>query len=87
MDQSEFHELTEATVNQVLDRIPSKYIPGFEAMLDGGEYSMAVEDLVLTLINNQVPATGAEQESLLRLLVYLRQPTTTLDDLTLASQT
>ena len=51
MEQREFHDLTEAMVTRFLSRIPTKYVGGFEAELDGGEYAMAVENLVLTLVN------------------------------------
>jgi frataxin-like iron-binding protein CyaY len=85
MEQSEFHELTEATVARFLDRIPARYVDGFEAELDGGEYTMAVENLVLTLVNDKVPVTQSEQEDLRQLLDYLNQPTSKLDDLTMSA--
>jgi hypothetical protein len=86
MEQWEFHELAQATVNRFLDRIPTKYVGGFESELDGGEYSTAVENLLLTLVDDRVPVTRDEQEDLRRLLDYLKQPISKLDQLTLSPQ-
>ena len=86
MQQWEFHELAQAIVTRFLDRVPARYVDGFEAALDGGEYSMAVEDLVLTLVNDKVPVTPVEREDLHRLLDYLNQPVDALDGLTLVFQ-
>jgi hypothetical protein len=79
MQQWEFHELARATVERLLARVPAQYRAGFEAELDGGEYVLAVEELVLTLIRDQVPVAPAELDDLRRLLAHLRQPLTRLD--------
>jgi hypothetical protein len=86
MEQWEFHDLTKATVNRFLPRVPPRYVRGFERVLHAGEFSMAVDDLVLTLVNNRVPVTASEQEDLRRLLDHLNRPTSTLDELTMAAQ-
>jgi len=86
MEDWQFHELIVTTVSRFLHRIPVKYVGGFEAELGGGEYALAVENLVLTLVNDKVPVTPAEKEDLRRLVEYLNEPTAALDDLTLTSQ-
>ncbi len=87
MSQQEFHELAHRMVVGFLPRIPDRYVEGFEAELDGGEYALAVENLVLTLVNDRVPVTTAEREDLHRLLDYLNQPTTALDGLVTGGST
>ena len=86
MEQWEFDELTEATVNRFLPRIPERYVQGFHSMLYAGELSMAVDDLVHTLSANNVPVTRSEQEDLRRLMDHLGQPTDMLANLTLTAQ-
>ena len=82
MGQWEFHELAETMVNRFISRIPAKYVDGFEAELDGGEYRIAIENLVLTLVNDKVPVAPAERDDIRRLLDYLSEPTAALDGLT-----
>lgn len=82
MEQREFHDLAQATVTSFLPRVSAKYVSGLEAELDGGEYSTAVENLVLTLVNDKVPVSPAERDDLKRLVAYLDQPVGTLDELT-----
>lgn len=83
MEQREFAGLTEAIVVRFLPRIPARYVRGFEQEIRAGEYSLAVENLVLTLVNDQIPVTPPEQEDLRRLLEHLHQPLDALDGLTL----
>src|SRR5436190_14796808 len=73
---------TRCSPSRADDIIGTRTVGCFEAELDGGEYSTAIENLVLTLINDKVPVSQREQEDLRRLLDYLRQPTTELDGLT-----
>jgi len=87
MSHQEFHELAHSTVVGFLPRIPDRYVEGFEAELDGGEYALAVENLVLTLVNDQVPVTSAEWEKLHQLLAYLNTPAAVMDGLTAAPST
>lgn len=81
MDYPEFSELTHTTVTRLLDRVPAKYREGFESLLIGGELRMAVNDLLTTLVDDQVPVTPAEQVNVRRLLEYLKEPTDKLDQL------
>lgn len=57
MEQREFAGLTEAIVVRFLPRIPARYVRGFEQEIRAGEYNLAVENLVLTLVNDQIPVT------------------------------
>jgi hypothetical protein len=86
MEQWEFYELTEATVARFLARMPATYVRGFESELNAGEYSMAVDDLVATLLKENVPVTADERDDLRRLVRHLKQPTDPLDRLTLVGQ-
>jgi hypothetical protein len=83
MEQWEFHDMTKATVDRFMPRIPEKYVEGFESALHGGEFGMVVDDLVLTVVKDHVPVTASERDDLCRLLVYLRRPTEILDELTM----
>lgn len=47
---------------------------------------MAVNDLLLTLVDDQVPVTPAEREDVRRLLEYLKEPTDKLDRLNVVPQ-
>jgi hypothetical protein len=85
MEQWEFHQLAHATVTRFLHRIPARYAGGFEAELDGGEYSTAVENLVLTLVNDSVPVAPTERDDLRRLLEYLHESSSKLDGLNVVS--
>ena len=86
MEEWEVDELIKATVNRFLPRIPPRYVRGFERVLHAGEFSMAVDDLVLTLVKNKVPVTHSEQQDLRRLLDHLNRPTSKLDELTMDPQ-
>jgi hypothetical protein len=85
MEEWEIDELIKATVNRFLPRMPAKYVRGFERVLYAGEFTMAVDDLLVTLVNYNVPVTRTEKEDLRRLLDHLHRPTDMLDDLTLAA--
>jgi len=78
MDYAEFSQLCETTVTTFLDRVPARYREGFESLLIGGEQRMALTDLFLTLVDDQVPVTPAERENIRRLLEYLKEPTDSL---------
>ena len=81
MDYAEFSRLCETTVRAFLGRIPAKYREDFEYLLTGGEQRMAVTNLAVTLVDDQVPVTPAECEDVRRLLEYLKEPTDKLDQL------
>ena len=49
MDYPEFSELTHATVNQLLDRVPAKYRDGFESLLIGGELRKVMYQTVIKI--------------------------------------
>jgi hypothetical protein len=68
-------------VTRLLDRVPTAHRDGFASLLAGGELRMAVEDLLTTLVDDQVPVTPAEREDVRRLLEYLKQPLDKLDHL------
>lgn len=85
MDYPEFSDLTYATVNNFLDRVPAKYRKGFEYLLIGGEERLAVNDLAATLVQDQVPVTPAERDDVRRLLEFLKEPTDRLDHLNVVS--
>ncbi len=86
MDNAEFTELTEATVRGLLNRVPAKYREGFQVALDGGELTIAVEGLMMTLVDDQVPVTRTEHDNLALLLAHLKQPSSALNRLNVRSQ-
>jgi hypothetical protein len=79
MEYADFSELTRATLHGMHDRIPAKYREGFEQLLEMGELRLAVEDLLATLEDDQVPITPAERGNLVRMLAYLKEPASRLD--------
>ncbi|MGH3646168.1 MAG: hypothetical protein ACRDTM_03180 [Micromonosporaceae bacterium] len=81
MEYAEFSALTNETVRGLLDRLPVKYHHGFEAALIGGELRMTVEALMKTLVADHVPVTLAERDNLGRMLAYLKEPPSGLDQL------
>lgn len=84
MDDAEIDDLIERIVELFLPRVPPRYVDGFESMMDAGEYALAVDDLVATLVVENVPVTPAERDDLRRLLEATNEPTDRLDRLTLA---
>jgi hypothetical protein len=86
MDYPEFSELARTTLTRFLDRVPAKYREGFESLLTGGELRMAVNDLLVTLVDDQVPVTSADREDVRLLLKYLKEPTDKLDRLNVVAQ-
>lgn len=81
MDQSEFHETIDSVIQGFLPRIPKRYVEGIEEELDVGEFQLAVESLLATLVDDAVPVTVAERGALDRVVRYLEQPTDDLDRL------
>ncbi|QSB04781.1 hypothetical protein [Natronoglycomyces albus] len=67
MDNREFDERTEAIVRALLPRIPDKYASGFEGTLAGGELEVALEDLVYTVVDDQVVVSEWERDVLVEL--------------------
>ena len=59
VEQWEFDELTNETADRFLPQMPARYMRDFERMLNAGELAMAMDDLVLTLATNNIPATPA----------------------------
>lgn len=68
MKDSNFNELVESLVQRLLPRIPEEYQSGFEDLLVGGEYSLAVEDLVYLLADEEIPIDIDEYQVLRQLL-------------------
>ncbi|MGH8877446.1 MAG: hypothetical protein ACRD0P_08915 [Stackebrandtia sp.] len=64
MDDNEFYDRTEALVEALLPRIPDELVPNFESMLIGGEFPMAVSELVATLVKRAIPISPAERDEL-----------------------
>lgn len=60
MEYQEFFELTEQLVEQLMPRIPERYANGFKGILAGGEPGIAVEDLVYTVVDDQIPVSAEE---------------------------
>lgn len=85
MNEKEWDDLAEQIVNRLKPRLDPKWVPGIESEMAGGEYAMAVEDLIAILVDDQVevteqdkrdlellaPGTDASAEDLDRLLVAL----------------
>jgi hypothetical protein len=86
MDYPEFSELAHTTVTRFLDRVPARYREAFESLLIGGEQRMAVTNLAITLVDDQVPVTPVEREDVRRLLEFLKEPTDKLDQLNVVRQ-
>jgi hypothetical protein len=64
MHDAEFNELTEQLVRALLPRIPDDYRPSFEYMIKGGEFVMALNDIVFLLVEEKVPVQPSELEVL-----------------------
>lgn len=72
MEYWEFCELTRQMVQQLLPRIPERYRDGFDLDKSGGEYAFLVEELVYTVVDDQIPVSRAELESLRALAGYFK---------------
>lgn len=57
MKYGEFYAKTEDIVQVMLPRIPQKFVEGFEELPAVGETSMAVENLLWTLVDDEVPVS------------------------------
>lgn len=73
MRESEFNQLAEATVSRFMNRVPTPYAKGMTA-IDGDEYWLAVENLVLVLADREVAITPDERDDLYRLVEEMRAP-------------
>lgn len=70
----DFHLQTAGLVYGLQVRIPGRAWRILEGFIHGGEYSLALEDLVATLITHGIDVTNVEHEVLTGLLQYL-EPT------------
>lgn len=64
MDYREFHELTRSMIELLKPRIDEKWLPAIESAMRGGEATYAVEDLVHIVIDDQIPVSAAELDTL-----------------------
>jgi frataxin-like iron-binding protein CyaY len=72
MEYSEFSELAEQTAQQLEPRIGESSAFGISSALAGGETGIAVEEMVYTVVNESVPVSAAELDSLRKLAAYLK---------------
>lgn len=82
MEYWEFCEKTEDIVQVMLPRIPQKFVESFEELLSAGETSMAVENLLWTLADDDIAVSPNERDALDQLVSYLRGVNTQYDRLT-----
>jgi hypothetical protein len=60
----EFNYLARLLIEKLMPKIPSEYRAGFEGMMIGGEYAMAIEDLVVLAEDHDIELTSAETDKL-----------------------
>lgn len=66
----EYSEQVEQVIEAFMPRVPERLVKGFNSMMLGGEYSMAVDDLMATLVKRQIAVTPVERDTLRNLLDY-----------------
>lgn len=84
IESRDFRGQTAAMMRRLLPRIPQARVQGFERMLGAGEVALALEELVHTVVNRQIPVTGEERDTLYRLVRYMTEHTKPCDEDVLA---
>lgn len=73
MDSTEFMNDAEVILNRLKTSAPRNTMSAIESALAGGEFSIAIKELVFGLSKARIEITAAEREVLLRIAVYLEE--------------
>lgn len=71
MELWEFHELAAQTIERFKPRVPAQFAEGLGYPIEGGEYGMAVEDLISIVVDGRTPVAPDERETLYRLARFM----------------
>ncbi|ADD43900.1 hypothetical protein [Stackebrandtia nassauensis] len=74
LNSEEFDLQTAGIAFALKGRIPDPVWQGFAEVMDGGEYCLILEDIVGVLIDNKLPVTIVEYDTLVSLLHYIELP-------------
>jgi hypothetical protein len=72
MKFTEFMNESEAILNEIKPRTPQGTASAIDSALAGGEFSIAIRELIFSLAKSSVPVTSAERDTLVRLTEYLQ---------------
>jgi hypothetical protein len=81
MDRNAWDDLALAVIDRLKPQIDAKWVGGIELEIAGGEYAMAVQDLVGILADDQVEVTTEDRDEVRRLVIDLGEPTGDIDRL------
>ncbi|WP_205325232.1 hypothetical protein [Glycomyces sp. YM15] len=73
MDFTDFMNDAEEILNRLKPRTPRNTISTIDSALAGGEFSIAIKELVFSLTKNQIAVAAAERDALIRLTEYLEE--------------
>lgn len=73
MDFTDFMNDAEAITNRLKSRTPPNTANAINAALAGGEFSIAVKELIFSLTKHRIAITAAERDTLARLTEYLEE--------------
>lgn len=62
--EERFNQVAGDLIRRVMPEIPEEYREGFEYMMVGGEYAMAVDDLVAVVADHRIQLSPADAETL-----------------------
>lgn len=62
--EEQFNRLTNAFIRHLMPQIPKRYRSGFETMIAGGEYAMAINDIVDLMEDHQIELSLMDTQTL-----------------------
>jgi hypothetical protein len=73
MDFTDFMNEAEEILNRLKPRTPRNTVSTIDSALAGGEFSVAIKEVVFSLTKNQIAVAVAERDALIRLTEYLEE--------------
>lgn len=73
MDFTDFMNDAEEILNRLKPRTPRNTVSTIDSALAGGEFSVAIKEMVFSLTKNQIAVAAAERDALIRLTEYLEE--------------
>lgn len=72
MDSADFYDLTDAAIEQLLPRLPQRFLDIYEDYAYAGEYWYLVRALVGALVNDRVAVSAQERDQLYQIVNHLK---------------
>ncbi|MDP9797913.1 hypothetical protein J2S43_006425 [Catenuloplanes nepalensis] len=81
MEVNDFYRRSRRITDQLAPKISPKYLPLVRYSVIGGEWPMAIAELVGALSEEEVVITTAEKDELRELMEFCRKPLTYLEQI------